>query len=92
MNFLEKIPLEQLPQLKDLYKADWPESIVGFHTLDNYIKWFSKSPSESEHVRVFSYNGTWNENGTFIIIVRFNSSRLNYFFMRFKFRIRTARC
>lgn len=77
MKSLEKIPLELLPQLRDLYKIDWPKNIVGFHTLDNYIKWFAKSPPDMEHVQIFSYHGTWNENGTFIIIVRFNSLRLN---------------
>lgn len=79
MNSLENIPLEQLPQLRDLYKVNWPENIVGFHFLDNYIKWFAKNPSDMEHIQIFSYNGTWNENGTFVVIVRFGLPRLTCF-------------
>lgn len=69
-NKLVKIPVESLPALRDLYKKDWPDNLVGYHTVDNYIRWYEKVP-DIKNLECLSLNGDWSD-GTFLIVVRFS--------------------
>lgn len=71
-NKLVKIPVGSLPALRALYEKDWPNNLVGYHTVDNYIRWYEKLP-DIKNLECFSLNGDWSD-GTFLIIVRFHFS------------------
>lgn len=67
-NRLVVIPNEDLPILRDMYKINWPRHIVNYQTLHNFILWLDNYPS-IDGLSIWSLNGTWRQNGTFIIKV-----------------------
>lgn len=69
MDELIKIPRASLPELKDLFLVDWPKYVTANYTLDNYINWMEKDSSVQDY-QIMSLNGTWRDNGTFVVIVR----------------------
>lgn len=68
MDSLIEINRSDLSQLRDLYLVDWPENILGYYTVDNFIRWFEKE-STIKNLIVYSLNGDWTD-GTFVAIVR----------------------
>lgn len=69
MDELIKIPRASLPELKDLFLVDWPKYVTANYTLDNYINWMEKDSSVQDY-QIMSLNGSWRDNGTFVVIVR----------------------
>lgn len=70
LNKLVKISCCHWPALRDMYLHNWPQNMVGFYTVDNYIKWVERKPSltENGNFQFFSLNGNW-QDGTFIVAV-----------------------
>lgn len=61
------IPSKEWINLRNLYLVNWPENMLGYYTIDNYVNWNSKD----ENIRnlwVYSLNGDWSD-GTFLVIV-----------------------
>lgn len=56
--------------LRDMYLRDWPTHMVGYNTLDNYVRWNKIKPN-IKNLHVYSLNGDWQEDGTFVVIVSF---------------------
>ena len=69
MDELIEIPRASLPELKDLFLVDWPTYVTANYTLDNYINWMEKDASVQDY-QILSLNGSWRDNGTFVVIVR----------------------
>ena len=67
VNKLVEISRSDLPKLQDLYLRDWPENIIGFYTLNNFIIWSNIDPN-IKNLSFYSLNGEWND-GTFLIVV-----------------------
>ena len=65
-NLLVEVPLESLPALRDKFKIDWPTHITAFSLIDNLIRRFDRNPKNREIVKVYSLNGKWESNGTFV--------------------------
>lgn len=61
------IPKEAWCKLRDLYLKDWPNNVMAYYTLDNYIKWIEMD-STIDNLLVYSLNGDWSD-GTFVLIV-----------------------
>lgn len=68
LNKLVPIPVNDLPKLRDLYLKDWPKNYTGYHTIDNYYRWFNQDSTLQTSIQVYSLNGDWND-GTFMILV-----------------------
>lgn len=66
-NKLIPIPSKEWINLRDLYLINWPENILGYYTIDNFINWISKT-EEIRNLFIYSLNGDWSD-GTFVIIV-----------------------
>ncbi len=66
-NYLLEINRVKLPQLRELYRVEWPKYVSSFLTIDTCIRWFSKNPRLKD-VKVFCLNGRIDD-GTFIMIV-----------------------
>lgn len=64
---LVEIPREEWNNLRDLYKVDWPRNLVGFYTVDNFMKWTGKDPS-IKNLKAFSLDGDYTD-GTFLFVV-----------------------
>ena len=62
------IPQNDWPLLRDLYESNWPENLVGFSTIDNYIRWYQKDP-EIKNLSIYSLNGNWRVDGIFLVVV-----------------------
>lgn len=62
-----EIPTENWPELRDLYLSEWPVNMLGYYTVDNFIKWVEKEP-DIKNLHVYSLNGDWSD-GTFAIVV-----------------------
>ena len=65
---LEPIPSEDWPELRDLFRMDWPKHEVPFNTIQNYINWV-QIDQRIMHLQVFSLNGSWRQNGTYLVVV-----------------------
>ncbi|XP_058122348.1 uncharacterized protein LOC131293169 [Anopheles ziemanni] len=65
---LVRIPSTAWEQLRDLFVQDWPRHEIAFNNLQNYISWAARDPQTIGTLEVYSLNGTWIENGTYIII------------------------
>ncbi|XP_065089419.1 glycine N-acyltransferase-like protein 3 [Ochlerotatus camptorhynchus] len=70
-NRLEEIPVESWPELRDLYRQNWPEHVFAFGTISNYLNWKQSQHRDSLEVQIVSLNGTWRENGTFLLFDHF---------------------
>lgn len=64
---LIKIPDENWPELRDMYRKDWPYFIYFYNFLDFSYKWKTK---HRYAIEIYSYNGKWREDGTFISIYK----------------------
>lgn len=73
MEHLTKIPVEDLPTLRDLYKAEHPLHVSTFSTIQLFIERFEKHPEWVEKVCFLSLNDDWRKTGTFVMT---NSSRV----------------
>ncbi|GAB0099332.1 uncharacterized protein DMENIID0001_151880 [Sergentomyia squamirostris] len=71
MDRLVSIPQEELPVLRDLYKVDWPKHLVAYQTINHYILWLEIDPN-IKNLHIWSLNGSWRTNGTFIIKEHFD--------------------
>ncbi|KAL9707237.1 hypothetical protein quinque_010755 [Culex quinquefasciatus] len=69
-NQLVEILPEDWPELCALFRRNWPEHVFAYGLVSNYIKWKQKSLMET-NVQIFSLNGTWSENGTFLLFDEF---------------------
>uniref|UniRef100_A0A182QV71 N-acetyltransferase domain-containing protein n=1 Tax=Anopheles farauti TaxID=69004 RepID=A0A182QV71_9DIPT len=65
---LVRIPASAWEQLRDLYRQDWPRHEIAFNNVQNYIRWIEHDPQISTTLLVYSLNGTWRQNGTYIIV------------------------
>lgn len=75
---LTQISVNDWPQLRDKFLADWPTHSLGYYTVDNFIKWKSQDPSYND-VTFYSLDDDWSD-GTVLIIVRCFSVGLTFFF------------
>lgn len=66
---LIEIPSYQWINLRDLYLKNWPENLLGYYTIDNYIRWIEKLTT-IEQLFIYSLNGDWSD-GTFAVIVSY---------------------
>lgn len=53
--------------LRDLYLTNWPTNILGYYTIDNYIRWIEKQPTIKD-LFLYSLNGEWSD-GTYAVVV-----------------------
>lgn len=65
---LVRIPVEELVDLKEFYKVDWPLHILTYNNFKILIDRHRKSPKWSEKVQFLSLNGNWRTNGTFVMV------------------------
>lgn len=65
---LVEIPCSEWTTLRDMYLRDWPTHMVGYNTVDNYIRW-NKIQSDINKLHFYSLNGDWQRDGTFIVVV-----------------------
>lgn len=73
---LIEIPSGDWEQLRELFKTNWPENIISYYTIDNFIRWFKQNPN-IQHLNVYSLNGDWSD-GTFLIMVSFLLFKLKF--------------
>ncbi|XP_058818038.1 glycine-N-acyltransferase-like protein 3 [Topomyia yanbarensis] len=66
-NCLVEIPSENWPELRNLYRNNWPEHVYAYGIVNNYIRWKSSDHSDHLGVKILSLNGRWRENGTFLL-------------------------
>lgn len=77
MNSLQKIAKEDLPQLRDIFKADWPLQVVSYALIEHFIDRFEKKPEWEEKVKFLSLGDSWKKTGTFAVV---NENDLNITF------------
>lgn len=68
MEALQIIPVDQLNELKGLYKIDWPLHISTCSTIQLFIDRFEKHLEWVEKVSFFSIDDDWKRFGTFVMI------------------------
>jgi hypothetical protein len=66
---ISEIPTNSLPQLRDLYRVNWPEHIVAYNFITNIFNRFEKDSEHRELVKIISFDGKINESGTFAAIM-----------------------
>ncbi|XP_058120892.1 uncharacterized protein LOC131282153 [Anopheles ziemanni] len=66
---LVEIPRCNWEEWRDLYLRDWPQHELAYNTVQNYINWSKRDPKVKD-LSIYSLNGSWRENGTFVIIDR----------------------
>lgn len=65
---LIEISSSEWTTLRDMYLRDWPMHIVGYYTLDNYVRW-NQIQSTIKQLHIYSLNGDWQQDGTFVVVV-----------------------
>ncbi|XP_019550971.3 uncharacterized protein LOC109420951 isoform X1 [Aedes albopictus] len=58
------------PELRDLFKVDWPRHEIAHSTVQNYINWNAIDP-RIKQLEVLTLNDSWRQSGTYIIIDRY---------------------
>ena len=67
---LVEIPPRDWNELREMFSSNWPEHHVAWHTIYNYINWFRIEPNIKQ-LKVFSLNGEWRCDGTYVIVVSY---------------------
>ncbi|XP_055597620.1 uncharacterized protein LOC129747426 [Uranotaenia lowii] len=67
---LTVITPDKWPELRDIFKRDWPEHLVAYHTIDNFIDWHRRDP-QIKNLTFYSLNGEWQKDGTYLIVDRY---------------------
>lgn len=65
---LIEIPCSEWTNLRDMYLHDFPTHMVGYNTMNNYIQW-NQIKSDIKHLHIYSLNGDWKRDGTFLVVV-----------------------
>lgn len=68
---LVEIPPKDWLELRDVFRLRWPENHVAWHTVNNMSNWFRMAP-EIKNLKIYSLNGTWRSDGTYVIVVSFS--------------------
>lgn len=55
------------PELRDKYLVDWPKNMLGYYTMDNYLRWVTIDP-DIANLCVYALDNDWSD-GTFVVIV-----------------------
>lgn len=66
-DFISEISRNDLPRLRDLYLRDWPENIIGYYTINNYIRWLERDPNIKK-LKFYCLNDDFSD-GSYAIIV-----------------------
>ncbi|XP_049548227.1 uncharacterized protein LOC125959446 [Anopheles darlingi] len=66
---LVEIPRCNWEEWRDLYKREWPRHELAYNLVQNYIDW-SKHDRKIKDLTIYSLNGSWRENGTYVVIDR----------------------
>lgn len=61
------IPHTEWPQLREMYRRDWPTHIIGCYTLDTFVRWREAAPVAN--LTVYSLNGEWQVDGLYVCVV-----------------------
>lgn len=72
---LVEIPQYSLIKLRNLFKANWPAHISAYYLIDNYMTWLERV-NNIKNLKIYSLNGEWRKDGTFVIIVRIRNAIL----------------
>lgn len=65
---LIEVPQYSLIKLRNMFKANWPTHITAYYLIENYMEWLEKV-NNIKNLKIFSLNGEWRKDGTFVIIV-----------------------
>lgn len=65
---LTPISYSELSKIKDLLATDFPSHLVGYGIIATLQEWCLSTP-KLEDIEIFSLNGTWSDDGLFIVIV-----------------------
>lgn len=68
MSELIRIQKDQLPQLRNLYRADWPSCVTSYAVIDHFIDRFNKHPNWEGKVKFWTLSDKWKASGTFAMI------------------------
>lgn len=67
---LLEIPAGDWPALRDLFAPNWPEHILGYSIVRNFIEWREKNAGEDiRNLKLYSLDGDWQSDGTFLVVV-----------------------
>lgn len=65
-----RIPINEWPELRDLFKKDWPNNALPYHLIENFLEWRKKdSEYVDKNIEINCLNGDWTD-GTFYALVR----------------------
>uniref|UniRef100_A0A182QYH6 GCN5-related N-acetyltransferase Rv2170-like domain-containing protein n=1 Tax=Anopheles farauti TaxID=69004 RepID=A0A182QYH6_9DIPT len=68
-DLLVEVPPRDWKAWRDLFKLDWPRHEVAYNLIDNYTTWHEHGV-DLRGLKVYSLNGEWAQNGTYVIIDR----------------------
>ncbi|KAM7340993.1 uncharacterized protein ACRADG_001121 isoform 3-T5 [Cochliomyia hominivorax] len=67
INLHELTGYNELKELRDLYRNNWPQYCVGFYCLDNFLKWIKKN-GNIKNLKIYTSK---SEKGLYVIIDRY---------------------
>lgn len=68
---LVKIPDQDWVELRDIFVNNWPEHILGYSIVNNFIELREKTTEDHRrNLKFYSLDGDWRSDGTFLVIVR----------------------
>lgn len=65
---LIEVPQYSLIKFRNMFKANWPAHITAYYLIENYMEWLEKV-NNIKNLKIFSLNGEWRKDGTFVIVV-----------------------
>lgn len=65
---LTPIPVSELGELRDLLSIDFPRHLGAYGLIATLEEWHRETPVV-EHIKIFTLNGDWGEDGLFVVTV-----------------------
>lgn len=70
---LVEVAQYSLIKFRNMFKANWPMHITAYYLIENYMEWLEKV-NNIKNLKIYSLNGEWRKDGTFVIIVSFSGA------------------
>jgi hypothetical protein len=63
---LVEIPPSEWSELRDIFLLNWPDNLIAWHTVNNYVQWYRKE-SQIKNLAIYCLNGSKFDG--FVVVV-----------------------
>lgn len=67
---LVEIPPSDWPELRDIFELNWPDNLIAWHIVNNYIQWYRRESKILKNLNFYCLNGNFRTDGFVVVVSR----------------------